>query len=388
MSIHEPVNGEDYLVDYYAVLGIERTASQEEITKAYRAKQMQYHPDRFQGLAPEMLNRLQSHSHIFNEAYAVLDDEEKRKEYDEKLLGWKKAVSTDGVPVVDFSQEGFSFASLLDNITGDPEAREAEAEKLAIQFSGFDKATYEFICKVAETGAGLPPEMRQAYLEQLERREFYLSLRESMIWDSMGVHNHNPVPQLEYVEQFETQFEEVRTQATAHVEQQVLRLTAGETTLLLSPPDSEGEAVEPSKVLAHYQARLDEHFERQTALLKPLAEEREKVVGARFNLAADVTYHPDTKEYTPKVIVEIKTGEESRWFSFIFDIETLHVKGDNPEGLETLSDPAVAREWIANGYTILSFHGVQGIEFMSQLDRVLNQHAERIKGDEPQETVG
>ena len=387
MPIHDPVNGEDYLVDYYAVLGIERSAPAEDITKAFRAKQMQYHPDRFQGLAPEMLRRLEGQSHIFNEANAVLGDPEQRRAYDEKLTSWKKAISTDGVPVIDFNQEGFSFWSLLENLTGNHEEREAQAEKLALQFSGFDKATYEFICKMAESPAGLPPEMRHAYLEQLERRELYLALRSSMLWDSIGMRNHNPAPQLEHMEQFEAQLEEVRAQASSHMEQQVLRLTAGEQSLLLPPPESAGETLDPSKVLAHYQARLDEHFERQTAILKPLAEEREKVVGARFNLAADLTYHPDTVEFTGKLIVEIKMAEGSKWFSFIIDAEELRAQGSNLAGLDRLAEPDVARKWIADGYTILAFHGVQGIEFMSQLERVIAQHVERMTGKETRAKV-
>ncbi len=34
----DPVNGVDYLVDYYSVLGVERDASQDEITAAWRDK--------------------------------------------------------------------------------------------------------------------------------------------------------------------------------------------------------------------------------------------------------------------------------------------------------------------------------------------------------------
>ena len=63
--------------DYYAVLGIEKGASADEIKKAYRKLAMQFHPDRNQG-DPSAEERFKEVS----EAYAVLSDTEKRQQYD------------------------------------------------------------------------------------------------------------------------------------------------------------------------------------------------------------------------------------------------------------------------------------------------------------------
>ncbi len=63
--------------DYYEVLGIDRSADEAALKKAYRSLAMQYHPDRNpgNGEAAEKMKEV-------NEAYAVLNDPQKRQVYD------------------------------------------------------------------------------------------------------------------------------------------------------------------------------------------------------------------------------------------------------------------------------------------------------------------
>ena len=73
-------------IDYYNVLEISKTASQDDIKKAYRKLARKYHPD---------LNPQDSAAHRkfqeINEANEVLSDPEKRKKYDEYGENWKHA---------------------------------------------------------------------------------------------------------------------------------------------------------------------------------------------------------------------------------------------------------------------------------------------------------
>ncbi|HUI88891.1 MAG TPA: J domain-containing protein [Anaerolineales bacterium] len=64
--------------DYYQILGLERSASADDIRKAYRKLAMQYHPDRNPGnkQAEEKFKEI-------NEAYQVLSDKDKRARYDQ-----------------------------------------------------------------------------------------------------------------------------------------------------------------------------------------------------------------------------------------------------------------------------------------------------------------
>jgi curved DNA-binding protein len=65
--------------DYYRALGVPQNASDGEIKKAYRKLAMQYHPDRNHGKEKWANEKFKE----INEAYAVLGDPQKRKQYDQ-----------------------------------------------------------------------------------------------------------------------------------------------------------------------------------------------------------------------------------------------------------------------------------------------------------------
>ena len=84
--------------DYYKILGVTKDAGEEEIKKAYRNLAMKYHPDRNPGKEKEANEKFKQ----INEAYEVLGDPEKRKQYD--LLG---TVGTGDIFGSPFTRDGF-----------------------------------------------------------------------------------------------------------------------------------------------------------------------------------------------------------------------------------------------------------------------------------------
>ena len=114
--------------DYYAVLGVPRTASQDDIKKAYRRLARQYHPDLHTG--PRKAQMEEKFKEL-NSAYEVLSEPETRKKYDRYGPNWREAEAYErarqeaaaragarGQAPPGFGGEGADFGDLFDMLFG------------------------------------------------------------------------------------------------------------------------------------------------------------------------------------------------------------------------------------------------------------------------------
>ena len=136
--------------DYYAILGVPRTASEADIKKAFRKLAREHHPD-----VAKDKKRAEEKFKEINEAYEVLGDPAKRKKYDELGPNWKSGAefrpppgwegfrpgrgnggAAPGTEGFDFEFGGTGFSDFFEQLFGSTGARRGG-------FAGFGAAEEE-----------------------------------------------------------------------------------------------------------------------------------------------------------------------------------------------------------------------------------------------------
>ncbi|MBP1468520.1 J domain-containing protein [Candidatus Chloroploca sp. M-50] len=116
--------------DYYQVLGLNRSASEQEIKQAYRKLARTYHPDINPGD-----KQAETRFKEINEAYEVLSDAEKREKYDRFGSDWRRYEQAGG-PAPDFS--GTDFADIFETLFGGGSGRRAGNSGFNVRMNGHD----------------------------------------------------------------------------------------------------------------------------------------------------------------------------------------------------------------------------------------------------------
>lgn len=85
--------------DYYAILGLDSDASSESVKLAYRRLAREAHPDRFGKQGHEAQAQASARMAELNEAYEILSDPRRRKEFDKEFRAWQAGEAVEAAPV-------------------------------------------------------------------------------------------------------------------------------------------------------------------------------------------------------------------------------------------------------------------------------------------------
>jgi DnaJ family protein C protein 9 len=137
MSAYDDISeGEPPLIDPYEVLGLERTASPDQIKSAYRKAALKTHPDKVpEDKKDEAKERFQQVAF----AYAVLSDPARRKRYDETGSTSEAVVDSDGFSWTDYYREQFRDA-----------VSEEAIKQFAAQYKGSDEEKDDLLAAYEE----------------------------------------------------------------------------------------------------------------------------------------------------------------------------------------------------------------------------------------------
>ncbi|KKB43596.1 molecular chaperone DnaJ [Bacillus thermotolerans] len=134
--------------DYYEVLGVEKSASKEEIKKAYRKLSKKYHPDiNKEAGADEKFKEIK-------EAYEVLSDEQKRAQYDQ----FGHAGPNQGFGGQDFGGFGGGFEDIFSTFFGGGRRRDPNAPRQGADLQYTMTISFEDAVFGKETDIRIPKE--------------------------------------------------------------------------------------------------------------------------------------------------------------------------------------------------------------------------------------
>ena len=303
-----PVLGEDYLIDYYAILSIPRNAGVDEIKSAYREQMKQYHPDVVSRAAPEIQQEAEQRSKMIVLAYNTLRNNESKVSYDRQLADFNpELVSKNGTPILDLNAKRVQADYL---VSGTGLEGKSDLMQRAKDLSGHNETVFNVVLDQYNANRQ-SKDLKEAYRSLLEKKNTYLSLIESFEWEDAGIANQADTRCLFYPEDHVAKRSEQMVSAEHEIagtmEKRVLALSSGIAPKLLASgkaydsEDAQRDATLKDELTGIAMTKFKSHTER----LEELAKERAEVLEELVQLT-EWEYYPAEQPIADKLLILLK----------------------------------------------------------------------------------
>ncbi|RYF29149.1 MAG: hypothetical protein EOO17_02670 [Chloroflexi bacterium] len=377
MSNYEPKEGVDYLVDLYAAVGIDRSAASDEVNSSIKARLLEYHPDRLQGLAPEFRSKGERMAVLLNRAKLVLLDETSRGEYDTILSEWGGPISSDGTPIIKLTDHLREEAA-----SKSPEELEAAFQAQSVEvakMAKYNPSQQALLAKMIEQ-AGDDEDtkgLRDMYDATLFAEDQVLAIEEANRGELLGL-THNPRYEVSegHANSVQLALESASNQQLAEIQHRALGGVSARLELLAGEPRHATEKVE----LQPISVSLPLYYEEQAQKVVELANKREALLEKRLEIFEPIYPVLELQqEAQPYIAIGIEYENNPIWLGFVFDAElfTANSIDIDEEILGHLRNGEFGIAYGA-GYNILTFAPKDQIDTKTLLNTALSKFIDRF----------
>lgn len=384
---YEPREGIDYIVDFYAIAGVEPETHPADINKAINKQLSQYHPDRLAGLAPEIQARGERMSRLLNKARGILIAPEKRSQYDEIRTGWTGPFSKNGDPVITIGRAVQAEMAMksTEEVEQSLEDGDAQVDTLA----NYSQSRLDFLEKMMETaGNNAPDDLRQQYEEALLEYDRNLSIKEAQRGDLLGLVDLSDKgyrASLGYGEEKALELEEAKEVQLKELRAIAMGKTARKLELL------SGETLESSKELVDLAViQLPGYFDIVAEQVQGIAERRQSIAQKRLDnyqpIYPEIELQGEAKSFAAFGFV----GEGSTaWLGFSPDLanssfDAIAIPDDVMELLQAGDYTAV----IEKDFNVALLPVLEQLEPMELLNEGINKYVTKFYPDDEDSTEG
>lgn len=185
----DPIEGVDYIVDYYEVLGIDKSGSKRDIQLALKNNRAQWHPDRMQNLSPEILEKADFKNALFGKAEDILMNDKFKQLYDERLTNFdEKLISSNGIAIFDLSKRKIDLDFLLSGKSIDFSNLIEKVRKL----TGYDEERVKSVETLYNSNKENKT-FKDLYKNELVTELIFVSQLEDVVWAKAGITNQKPI---------------------------------------------------------------------------------------------------------------------------------------------------------------------------------------------------